>query len=91
MIYLTFLFSSFITQSLILPITLFLSAKWWFTLKRYLCYTLYIVKAKENSKEIVWQIIMVDGEWCGSLGGGVRKGKVKEMKIVQMQMICVYG
>jgi hypothetical protein len=35
---------------------------WWFTLKRYLCYTLYIVKAKENSKELVWQIIMVGGE-----------------------------
>jgi hypothetical protein len=24
----------------------------------------YIVKAKENSREFVWQIIMVDGEWC---------------------------
>jgi hypothetical protein len=35
---------------------------WWFTLKRYLCHTLYIVKAKENSKELVWQIIMIDGE-----------------------------
>jgi hypothetical protein len=41
---------------------------WWFTLKRYLCYTLYIVKAKENSKEFVWQIIMVDGEWCSERG-----------------------
>jgi hypothetical protein len=50
---------------------------------------LYIVKAKENSKVIVWQIITVDGEWCGSLG--VRKGKAKEMKIVQMEMICGYG
>jgi hypothetical protein len=50
---------------------------------------LYIVKAKENSKELVWQIIMFDGEWCGSWG--VRKEKVKEMKIVQMQMICGYG
>jgi hypothetical protein len=29
---------------------------------------LYIVKAKENSKELVWQIIMVDGEWRGSWG-----------------------
>jgi hypothetical protein len=51
--------------SLILPITLFLSDNiflWWFTLKRYLCYTLYIGKAKENSKELVWQIIMVDRE-----------------------------
>jgi hypothetical protein len=37
----------------------------------------------------VWQIIVVDGEGCGSWGG-VRKGKVKEMKIVQMQMICGY-
>jgi hypothetical protein len=41
---------------------------WWFTLKRYLCYTLYIVKAKENSREFVWQIIMVDGEWCSEWG-----------------------
>jgi hypothetical protein len=40
----------------------------WFTLKRYLCYTLYIVKAKENSREFVWQIIMVDGEWCSEWG-----------------------
>jgi hypothetical protein len=45
---------------------------WWFTLKRYLCYTLYIVKVKKNSKELVWQIIMVDREWCGN---GVKKGK----------------
>jgi hypothetical protein len=28
----------------------------------YLCYTLYIIKVKENSKELVWKIIMVDGE-----------------------------
>jgi hypothetical protein len=41
---------------------------WWLTLKRYLCYTLYIVKAKENSKEFMWQIIMVDGEWCSERG-----------------------
>jgi hypothetical protein len=41
---------------------------WWFTLKRYLCYTLYIIKAKKNSKEFVWQIIMVDGEWCSEWG-----------------------
>jgi hypothetical protein len=41
---------------------------WWFTLKRYLSYTLYIVKAKENSREFVWQIIMVDGEWCREWG-----------------------
>jgi hypothetical protein len=34
---------------------------------------LYNVKAKENSKEFVWQIIMVDGELCGSWGG--KKGK----------------
>jgi hypothetical protein len=32
---------------------------------------------------------MVDGEWCGSWG--VRKGKDKEMKIVQMQKIYGYG
>jgi hypothetical protein len=41
---------------------------WWFNLKRYLCYTLYILKAKENSKESVWQIIMVDGERCSKWG-----------------------
>jgi hypothetical protein len=29
---------------------------------------LYIVKTKENSREFVWQIIMVDGEWCGEWG-----------------------
>jgi hypothetical protein len=62
---------------------------WWLTLKRYLCYILYIVKVKENPKELVWQMIMVDGEWCASCG--VRKGKVKEVKIVQVQMICGYG
>jgi hypothetical protein len=45
---------------------------WWFTLKRYLFYTLYIVKAKKNSKDLVWQIIMVDVEWCGN---GGKKGK----------------
>jgi hypothetical protein len=50
---------------------------------------LYIVKAKKNSKEFVWQIIMIDGEWCGSWG--VRTRKVKKMKIVQMQMIYGYG
>jgi hypothetical protein len=49
---------------------------WWFTLKKYLCYTLYIVKAKENSREFVWQIIIVDGECCSEWG--VRKGKVME-------------
>jgi hypothetical protein len=31
---------------------------WWFTLKRYLCYTLYIVKVNKNSREFVWQIII---------------------------------
>jgi hypothetical protein len=35
---------------------------------RYLCYTLYILKAKENSKDFVWQIIVVDGEWCSERG-----------------------
>jgi hypothetical protein len=53
--------------------------------QEYLCYTLYNVKAKKISKELVWQIIMDDGEWCGSWR--VRKGKFKEKKIVQMQMI----
>jgi hypothetical protein len=37
---------------------------------------LYIVKAEENSKDLEWQIIMFDGEWCGTWGGGVgKKGK----------------
>jgi hypothetical protein len=35
---------------------------------RYLCYTLYIVKAKENSREFVWQVVMIDGEWCNEWG-----------------------
>jgi hypothetical protein len=25
---------------------------------------LYLVKAKKNSREFMWQIIMVDGQWC---------------------------
>jgi hypothetical protein len=25
-------------------------------------------KSKENSKEFVWQIIMIDGEWCSERG-----------------------
>jgi hypothetical protein len=33
---------------------------------------LYIINAKENSKEFVWQIIMVDGEWCSERD---KKGK----------------
>jgi hypothetical protein len=71
MVYLTFPFSQALSlnhsysQSLLFSRLIFL---WWFTLKRYLCYTLYIVKAKENSKEFVWQIIMVDGEWCSERG-----------------------
>jgi hypothetical protein len=47
------------SQSLLFSRLIFL---WWFTLKWYLCYILYIVKAKGNSKELVWQTIMVDGE-----------------------------
>jgi hypothetical protein len=74
MVYLTFpsLFSSFITQPLMLPVTFFSSRLiiflWWFTLKMYLCYTLYIVKAKENFREFMWHIIMVDGECCSEWG-----------------------
>jgi hypothetical protein len=34
----------------------------------YLCYTLHIVKAKENSKELLWQIIGVGEEWCSEWG-----------------------
>jgi hypothetical protein len=67
MVYLTFPFPQALSLNLSSSRSLFSSRLiflWWFTLKRYLCYTLYIVKAKENSKEFVWQIIMVDGEWC---------------------------
>jgi hypothetical protein len=95
MVYLTFPFSSFFSLDHSSCLHSFSSRPiffwWWLTLKRYLCYTLYIVKAKKNSKELVWRIIMVDREWCGSWGGGVKTGKVKEMKIVQMQILCEYG
>jgi hypothetical protein len=49
MVYLTFTFSQ-ASQSLFNSQLILL---WWFTLKRYLCYTLYIVKAKEKSRESV--------------------------------------
>jgi hypothetical protein len=71
MVYVTFSFSHALSlnhsssQSLFPSRLIFL---WWFTLKRYLCYFLYIVKAKENSREFVWQIIMVEGEWCSEWG-----------------------
>jgi hypothetical protein len=71
MVYLTFPISQALSlnhsfsQSLFSSQLIFL---WWFTPKRYICYTFYIVKAKENSKEFVWQIIMVDGEWCSEWG-----------------------
>jgi hypothetical protein len=71
MVYLTFPISQALSLNHSSSKSLFSSRLiflWWFTLKRYLCYTLYIVKAKENSKELVWQITMVDGEWCGSWG-----------------------
>jgi hypothetical protein len=67
MVYVTFAFSQALSLNHSSSQSLFSSQLiilWWFTLKRYLCYTLYIVKAKENSKEFVWQIIMVDGERC---------------------------
>jgi uncharacterized membrane protein len=70
-IYFTFLFSQALSlnhsssQSLFSSRLIFL---WWFTLKRYICYTLYIVKVKKNSREFVWQIIMVDREWCSEWG-----------------------
>jgi hypothetical protein len=70
-VYLTFTFSQALSlshsssQSLFSSQLLFL---WWFTLKRYLCYTLYIVKAKKNSREFVWKIIMVVGEWSSEGG-----------------------
>jgi hypothetical protein len=66
MVYLTFPFSQALSlnhsssQSLFSSWLIFL---WW-----YLYYTLYIVNAKENSREFVWQIIMVDGEWCSERG-----------------------
>jgi hypothetical protein len=71
MVYLTFPFSQALSlnhssfRSLFSSQLIFL---WWFTLKSYLCYILYIVKAKEISREFVWQIIMVDGEWCSERG-----------------------
>jgi hypothetical protein len=69
MVYLTFsqalLLNHSSSQSILLSQLIFV---WWFTLKRYLCFTLYIVKAKKNSREFVWQIIMVDGEWCSEWG-----------------------
>jgi hypothetical protein len=70
-VYLTFLFSQALSLNHSSSQSLFsaqLIPLWWFTLKRYLCYTLYIVKAMENSKEFVWQIIKVDGEWCSERG-----------------------
>jgi hypothetical protein len=71
MVYLTFNFSQALSlnhsssQSIFSSRLIFL---WWFILKRYLWYTVYVVKAKGNSKEFVWQIIMVDGEWCSEWG-----------------------
>jgi hypothetical protein len=32
--------------------------------KFYSCKKWVLQKGKENSREFVWQIIMVDGEWC---------------------------
>jgi hypothetical protein len=67
MVYLTLSFSQALSLNHSSSQTFFSSRLiflWWFTLKRYLCYTLYTVKAKENSREFVWQIIMLDGEWC---------------------------
>jgi hypothetical protein len=71
MVYLTFPVSQALSlnhSSSQSPFSFRLIFLWWFTLKRYLCYTLYIVKAKENFKEFVWQIIVVDGEWCSEWG-----------------------
>jgi hypothetical protein len=71
MVYLTFPFSQALSLNHSPSKSLFSSQLifvLWLTLKRYLCYTLYIVKAMANSKEFVWQIIMVDGEWCSELG-----------------------
>jgi hypothetical protein len=71
MVYLTFPFSQALSLNYSSSQSLFSSRLillWWLTLKGYLCYTLYIVKAKEISKEFVWQIILVDGEWCSEWG-----------------------
>jgi hypothetical protein len=71
MVYLTFPFSQALSlnhsssQSLFSSRLIFLC---WFSLKRYLCYTSDIVRVKENSREFVWQINMVDGEWCSEWG-----------------------
>jgi hypothetical protein len=78
MVYLPFPFSQALSLNHSSSQTLFSSRLiflWWFTLKRYLCYTLYIVKAKENSREFVWQIIRL---MENGVVNGVRKGKVKE-------------
>jgi hypothetical protein len=68
MVYLTFLFLKLYHSSSLSLFSSRLIFLWWFTLKRYLCYTLYTVKAKENSREFVWELIMVDGEWCSEWG-----------------------
>jgi hypothetical protein len=71
MVYLTFSSSQALSLNHSSSLSLFSSQLiflWWFTLKRYLCYTLYIVIAKKNSKEFVWQIMLVDGEWCSEGG-----------------------
>jgi hypothetical protein len=71
MVYHTFPFSQALSLNHSSSLSLFSSRLiflWWLTLKRYLRYILYTVKAKENSKEFVWQIIMVDGGWCSERG-----------------------
>jgi hypothetical protein len=75
MVYLTFPFSQALSLNHSSSQSLYSSQLillWWFTLNSYLSDTLYIVKAKENSREFVWQIIMVDREWCSEWG---KKGK----------------
>jgi hypothetical protein len=64
------LFSSFIAQSLILPVTLFLSANIFVVVHSQELPMLHLGyrKTKENSREFVWQIIMVDEEWCSEWG-----------------------
>jgi hypothetical protein len=47
---------------------------------------LYIVKAKENSKELVWQIIMVHKELCGSGGGTKGKSQGNEDSAIAKDM-----
>jgi hypothetical protein len=65
-----FTFPFYQALSLILPVTLFLSANIFVVVHSQEVPMQHLVycKTKENSKEFVWQIIMADGEWCSEWG-----------------------